>query len=400
MQNSDGFQGTAVNFYCSLKIKDKQLISSNIVSCVIREWIFDVVPRIELILNDDGVLIELFPLQDGDTISVTIGKNAKDSQPLDFSLLSFTSGSMHGTKFTQIMLVGILKVKDFYSPIRSRAFKLRNSIDVLKQIISAEGEHSLDSTGLFTNDLMTWLQVQCSNLDMVKHILKRAYKPNDCLFLYFDGLKEKFIYTSLQNELAKKEESIAKFDVEKYSAEYFEDQIDYKNLWFNAFNIFSFSTYTNSINNYGIKYNYYSPALGEKDIELRDNTHPMSDLSDKKKENVNQVTDALNFGYLSGNTFKDYYKAQAQNHYLKQNMFGDYIVELNINSLCKPRIFSKVKVNIPSVVGGGVNEPLSGEYLVAGIVHEFGVGDIYRKRVALARNGTNKSLFVSLPTVA
>jgi hypothetical protein len=392
---------TYTNFFCNLKIKGKQIASSNIVSLVIREWIFDLIPRIELIINDDGVLTELFPLQDGDIISVVLGKNEKDPNPLmaDFYLMAHTAGSMHGSMFMQIMMVGILKIDDFYSPIKSRSFKLKNSVDVLRQIISFEGKHIFEAS-TSTNDLMTWLQVQQNNFDMVKHVLNRSYKPNDCTFLYaYDSAKSendttiKFMYTSLQTQLSKKEFGTARYDIEKYSAEAFNDNIDYNNLWFNSYNIFDFTSYVNRINNYGIKYNYYLPSFGEKNINLNDDSHPLSDLTNKNKNNKNQITDAFNYGYQSKNVFENYYKAIAQNKYYKYNFFSS-ILELNINALCKPKLFNKINANVPSLINREGNIALSGEYLIIGITHEIGVGNIYRKRIACSRNGINSNLFI------
>lgn len=236
------FQGQGVNFYCNLKIKGKQIITSNIVSLSIKEWIFDIVPRIELIINDDGMLTEVYPLQDGDTISVELKKHSdKTSINMTFSLLAYTAGSMRGNKFMQIMIVGVLKVNNFYSPVQYRSFHNMNSKSVFKQIMT-EGGRAIN-TPVSTTDTMTWLQTE-SNMEFCKHVLRRSYVANDCMFLYADTTGT-FNYTSLKTELEKEIEGIAHNDLEKYSADKFENDSDLKDYWFNTFNITDMNTIEN-----------------------------------------------------------------------------------------------------------------------------------------------------------
>ena len=201
------FQGRGVNFYCNLKIKGKQIITSNIVSLSIKEWIFDIVPRIELIINDDGMLTEVYPIQDGDQIMVELKKRSdKTSINMAFSILSYTAGSMRGNKFMQIMIVGAMTVKNFYSPVQYRSFHNLSSKSVFQQILSAEGGVPV-SAPVSTTDTMTWLQT-ASNMEFCKHVLRRSYVANDCMFLYADTTGT-FNYTSLKTELEKEIEGIA-----------------------------------------------------------------------------------------------------------------------------------------------------------------------------------------------
>jgi hypothetical protein len=412
-QVDQNFHGTAVNFFCDLKIKGHQVISERIVHLTIKEWIFDIVPRIEIILTDDGTFTEVYPLQDGDIISVEIKKNTLDipSTILQFDLIGYTFGAMSGTKFTQIIIAGALHVENFYSPIYTRSFNNKNSVTVLKQLLKTEGKSNLYFS-VPTTDVMTWLQINISNIDFCKHILKRSYIANDTMFLYADtssnaastgigNVTSGFNYTSFKTEVDKNIEGTARCDLRNYSADAFEDAADYKDFWFNTYNVFDFHAYINKVRNYGVSYNYYDTTSGRIAPEISDTTAPLSDLTAKDKTKAGQMAHNFDLGYFpTGNVHSNYYKALVQNDYLKSNFFGGYILELNINSLGKPRLFSRVNVIIPSMLGPGSNESLSGNYIVAGIVHDLGQGMQYKKRMALMRNGFDWSEFVTIPTVA
>ena len=411
-QVDQSFHGPAVNFYCDLKIKGHQVISKRIEHLTIKEWIFDIVPRIEIILADDGTFTEVYPLQDGDIISVEIKKNALDVPTiLNFDLIGYTFGAMAGTKFTKIIISGALHVENFYSPIYTRSFNNKNSATVLTQLLKTEGKANL-YFATPTTDVMTWLQINISNIDFCKHILKRSYIANDTMFLYADtssnaastgigNVTSGFNYTSFKTEVDKNIEGTARCDLRNYSADAFEDAADYKDFWFNTYNVFDFHAYINKVRNYGVSYNYYDTSSGKVTPVLSDTTHPLSDLSAKDKNKAGQIAHNFDLGYLPvGNVYSNYYKALVQNDYLKSNFFGGFILELNINSLGKPRLFSRVNVIIPSMLGPGSNESLSGNYIVAGVVHDLGQGMQYKKRMALMRNGFDWSEFVKIPTVA
>jgi hypothetical protein len=392
--------GGALNYVVNVDIDGHRLMSNNIISVIVREWAFDILPRLELIVNDDGILTETYPLHDGSIITVEFGKNNdKVLTKLDFTLLFYTAGSMSGNKFMQIMMIGALKIDGFYKPF-NRCFKNKNSFDVLYQMIVKEGGKTLNKDSqMSTQDLMNWLQINQNNLDMVKHVLKRAYKPNDPVFLFADSTGE-FNYTSLNIELSKETESISKFNIQKYSYDNFKDDEDYKNLWYNSYNLFNFDSYTNQIKNYGVKYKYYDTNSGLADKKYSDNTHQLSALSSKLKDSLNDYSLYTDFGVNHNeNTHDHYYDAIVQNDYLKNNFFGGNIVELNINSVCHPRLMSKTNIDIPSLIGPGSNHVLSGEYLIVGKIHEIHkVNGVYGLRIACARNGNNKSPFETSET--
>ena len=72
-------------FYCRLKIKGVEIASSNIISLTIREWVLDVLPKIELSIADMGGLLEVATLEDNDEIEVSISKHSESETQLNMT---------------------------------------------------------------------------------------------------------------------------------------------------------------------------------------------------------------------------------------------------------------------------------------------------------------------------
>ena len=385
-------QGQAVNFFGSLLIKGKTIPTSNIISIVIRTWAFEIVPRLELVINDDGILTEAFPLLEGDEIDVVLGKNITDNNPLatTFELMDHSFGSMMGGKFAQIMISGVLKLDGFYAPERNRSFRNRTSLDVLSQIASEAGIEFRTSTGLLTNDLMIWLQIHSTNLEMCKHVIRRAYRPNDLLFFYFDTKG----YAQLRSFAMEKTMSptMAFLDLQKYSAESYDNGADLNTVWFNTYSSTNYSGSINKTKVYGVNYEYLSPVDSSVVSGMVfDDAHDFTGLSTQNQNNTKQPINTQHYGYLNNSVHQNYFKAQASNDYYRHLLTGGEFLSLSANALCDVSLLDIINVNIPSMAVNGLNLALSGNYWTAGIIHSAGRGQIYKKKLILCRNGINDS---------
>lgn len=387
------YHGVGKNFYLDFKVNDKQLVTSNINHLTIREWILDIVPRIDFTLNDDGVLSEIFPLVEGDKISIRLAKHINDTNPIvnNFELQDYLVGTAMGNKFLQIKGAGALQLKDIYTPKRNRSFKNKNSLQVFKQIAGESGASYSEALNLHTNDLMTWYQIFQSNHDFLKHVLKRSFRAGDTLFVYFD-LEGNMKVTSLNTLTSQGITREARFSIEKYSEEEFNDKADINTLWFNSWNISSMAGYLNKTGAYGTEYGYYDGSKGFKSKVLSSNNLTLTDNPNKQADRIGQITKHISFGYLNDkNVYGDYFKAQANNDYLKNNFLSGIMLDINVNALCPVNIGDMVNAYIPSTLQAGYNAVMSGKYIVFGIIHEPS-NDVYRKRVILFRNGLNRSM--------
>jgi len=102
-------------YYCKVFINDIEIVPQNILTLYIREWTTGILPRLELNLNDDGMLSEVFTLDDLSNISVQIGKNAEDDPiELDFMLQDHKLGILGENQSSVIEITGLLNVPVFY----------------------------------------------------------------------------------------------------------------------------------------------------------------------------------------------------------------------------------------------------------------------------------------------
>jgi hypothetical protein len=110
-------------FYLELTIKGVKYNPLNISYLIIREWIFNVLPYIEIMFADNGFLMETFPLEDGEDIQITLGKNEDDENPLrlTFSLNDYSVALAGDNRRSFVSLNGFLKATDMFM-IRTRSF--------------------------------------------------------------------------------------------------------------------------------------------------------------------------------------------------------------------------------------------------------------------------------------
>lgn len=381
-------------FYCRLKIKGVEIASSNIISLTIREWVLDVLPKIELSIADMGGLLEVATLEDNDEIEVSISKHSESETQLNmtFLLSDYSISIISDNRMLNINIVGYMKVNDMFTT-KTRCFNQSSSIDVLKKISTEAGLKFNNPMNVLSNDKMNWYQCN-SNFDFIKHILKRAYIFNDVMFFYADH-SNKFNITSLNKEMDKKENRISKFDVSQ--TEFKKDKND-TTIYYNAYDIVNMSGYFNKTNNYGRDVTYFD-SKEMKTIEYN-TINKITDLTfmDKNfyKKNVNGIYAGISD---TDNIYSEkYFESLIRNDYLVKNFFG-YSVVIQIDSECDVKLFDKINLVIPSLVSEEFNEVYSGMYLVGGIIHNVCINGIYKKMLSLHRNGMNKSEFVKTTRV-
>ena len=171
-------------------INEMEIYPTDIKSVVVKEWIFDVIPTIELMIHDNGLFNEKVPLEDNTIIKVELGRTQK-SIPIivaEFTLLDFVITNVDPEKINSsiINITGILKSRKLLTPILNRSFKQKKSIDVMTDIMTECG-FEIKKTKINSADLMTWYQINLNNMDMIKHLLSKSYiAPGDMLFAYVD----------------------------------------------------------------------------------------------------------------------------------------------------------------------------------------------------------------------
>lgn len=377
------------NFYCRLKIKGVEIASTNVISLTIREWVLGIVSKLELVLGDAGALLEVVTLEDNDEIDITISKYETTDNILQmkFYLSDYYVNVSGDNRFYQINISGFQKVDKLFI-MNNRSFGQQTSLEVLTKLSTEMGSKLNNKYNLSTSDKMNWYQLNTSNLEFIKHVLKRSYVYNDVIFYYIDHTNQ-FIFTSLNKEIDKKESKIAKFSVE--STEFKEDEND-KTIYFNSYDVNNLSGYFNKVNNYGTTVQYYD-LTNYKSQEF--NTFKkLTELTHIDKNYYQKNVFNLNWGmYNNLNLYSEkYYESLIRNNYLISNFFG-YSLAIQIDANEKVELFDKINVALPSNISGDLNKVMSGNYLVGGIIHNISNNGIYKKMLSLHRNGMNKSQF-------
>ncbi len=383
------------NFYCHIKINDTPLIPGNIISLVVREWALELVPRIHLVFQDDGLFSEITTLQDLDVINVEIGRTPEDKDCFtgSFNVLDWKCNLFADNRLHIIEVTGLLDSLKLYAPVKTRSFRNKTSVNVIKSIANECGLKPKERNGFNPNvDTMTWLQIQQNNHDFVKHILQRSFRNNDVILAYGDS-KKNFNITSLNTELSKKDEISAKFNPPKFSQNVLLSE-DQNVLWYASYDYVNTNGYLNKITNYGLKTNYYDLS-NNKEITVKDNSHEYSELSFKHKDFVGEIVDQNFNGIQTENVHKNFNKAITQNKYYISNFFG-YSLVLNVHASVKVSLMDTVMLSVPSlpyIDPNSLNELLTGRYLVGGIIYIIGKNQGFQKHISLHRNGFNKSMY-------
>lgn len=379
------------NFFCKLKIGNAEIAPHAINSLVIREWIFDMLPRLELMLQDDGSLVEAFTIKDQTEIYIEIGKLSEKAPHIiaNFLVDTFTIDQLTNNGSFVITISAILKTSGIFSPIYTRSFKKKTSIDVLRQIGNEIGLIPKVAQNLITSDNMTWYQINTNNFDFIKHIKNRAYIPDDVLLCYADILGN-LNMTSIKTEFEKNKSITARYNIIKTSQEEFEDKADEKIIWFNGYRIENIQGYYNKTCGNGLEYSYYDLNKVQQ-LNYVSNYYPYVSFSGQPQNG--QLADSINYGILTDNVFPDYFKAKIQKEVIKANTFSQRIA-ISINSIYDIKLMDKIDIQLPSIINANeINSVYSGEYLCSGIIHSISRGGIFLKEISLHRNGYNKSSF-------
>jgi len=403
------------NFVIKLSINDVEVPTASVVDLVVREWIFDAIPRLEISLSDNGRFIDMFPLQDNDRIKIELNHYIYDEAPInaqfkmqDYEIINSAPGK---SQQALIKITALLDTKFLTYPIHNRSYPNKNSKEVFEAIFDeCKIENKILGLRKFDaridpRDSMTWLQVNQTNLQFIKHVLDRSYhKDNDTSFLYTNR-SGTMVYTSLRTELKKKVANVPRiiYNIESsmlnsqgdHSKDELEDLIEEEKinegenqLFFYNWRYKNFSGTKNKENSYGRKFSYYDLIDGiTRDIAT--DSHELSIHSLKEQDSIGKITVQDDYGILDNDNVHDSYMlAKTQNKYLKENFFCSYLLVYtrpsnNIN------LFDRVSVEVDSLlpIESTRDEVHSGQYIVGGIIHQASKDSIYNSILILFRNG-------------
>lgn len=403
-----------LNFIVKLSINGVDVPSSSVVDVVIREWIFDPLPRLELKISDNGRYIDQFPFQDGDGINIEVNHFIYEEAPIkcsfklqDYEIINSAPGKSQQALISITALMDNLELDtedgDLTFPIKNRVFSGKSSTEVFQSIFSTSKQKKFDAR-IETKDGMNWIQNNMSDLEFINHVLKRSYLDNDDTQFLYTNRQGTMVYTSLKTELKKKIQEIPRLIYNINSAmlnsmnatkEETEEQLEEEreqegqgNLYFYNWRYKNLSGGVNKTNSYGREFSLYD-LTNNISRTIATDEHPLSVHSEKDEFKIGKITSHNDLGIVdSSNVHENYSLAVTQNDYLKESWFSSYLLVYtrpsnNIN------LFDRVQVEVQSLlpVEGLKDEVHSGQYFVGGIIHQASKDSIFNNIIILFRNG-------------
>jgi hypothetical protein len=383
-----------VNFYSLLTIGEVDVPSESILNLHLYEWIFDIIPRIDIVLNDSGTFNEKYPIVDGTPIKLeySINEDTENLIVVNFvaESVSIENSNTGENTSSLVRIVGVLKNNKLLFPLISQAFEDQPSSKVIETIAKNTG--FTPDIRIQTSDNMTWLQTHLSNGEMIKDITDRAFLSEADSVFCFTNRNSEMVYTSIETEAANESKFIAMYSAlaTSHPGNMPEDDATKEVITYNSLDYKSLAPIVNKNMAYGSNVSYYD-GNNNTSINLDSDIHSMSTTSLKNKAHAGEIVDHNVYG-IENNVHQNYFRSLSENRYIKQGFFSAPIM---INS--KPNnnlnLFDKIDLTVNSQDGLSTNDVLSGKYLVGGIVHHFSKDGIYNTLLTVFRNGLEPPTF-------
>lgn len=402
----------APNFFSEVSVEGYQIPPNNIMYCSVKENIFDVVCKLELHILDSGVFTELTPLHDGKIFSVKISKNKKEEYiNYEFKTENFTieRTDIGNGMYSLIKIVGVQKDKNLFYPMRTKSHGKKTTAAILEEVLtpSYKVENRIKS-----RDVQTWLQINQSDFDFIKHLKEKSYvQDNDLMFCYTkrDG---KSVITSLKNELSRQKDSkfLVIYDPKKYedrglgdivTQEVEKDKASVKKnvIYFKSFSFTDNTATVSKRDTYGLEWTYFDVDNSSFNKgSVSDSLNPLTTHGRRSKDGAGQTVDSVNFVYQTTNVHEKYIDSKMSNMYYN-NLFFSSSLTLMVGGNEKVELFDKVEVKFPSQLDASISKNVSidhvnsGEYIIGSIQSKVSKGGRFIQVLTLFRAGFNKGAF-------
>ena len=348
-----------------LNINGQEIPYQNVDGLVVRESIFSVLPRFNMILRDVGWLSSGTPAKTGDQIRVSIVSNAGKSGDVHFPFRVMRVSNQNvdpNMANTAILNVeGLLDFPGLFSGLNSVVFNEKFS-DVVSEVAKTVGMKP--KINITSNDKMKWT---CFGESYMKFLLKSLnhvhISEKECPVLYgsksgeliFDGIKRA---SESPSRISLVFDPTATVTPTNYQDKDFirkghaESRINVPYSNWSAIDIKEYMDEFAGGN--GIRLSYFDGEPVEKDWMPKDSTG---------------VTERMVYGVKTLNVHKNYYSAMVNNRLNKNSFFGTCITMNTGLFGFKP--MDRVHVTIPAGNLGDTSKELSGEYLIFQVLTVF-----------------------------
>lgn len=399
-------QNIGQQYDLKLSINGIQVPTTNILSSVMREWIFDRTVTLECVIMDTGTFVELSPIYDESPVFIEFSKNNEPDKVQMVFLINASevdrtmadNGMVYIIKF-----VALQRTNDYFYPIKTKSYKNQTTSDVFAQIASNAGVTFVKE--IEAKDNQIWVQSNSCDYSFGHHLIKRSFVNSEDRPLFYFNRKNEAVFSSIKTKCAPLPKFIAVNNDQAFldngndnvikelkqvlgkdtKVLYYKTDISYKDI----------SSIFNKQNGYGIDFTYFD-LKNFFEYQLSFSFAPMTQYSKLNKNNAKKFVNGLTYNTLSKNCHENYLLAKSQNMMIDQMFFGSYL-QMSINPELSLHIGDKISVIIYDNLSRMKNGPTmidkvnSGAYIVGGISHDIKKDSLYTMNLTLFRGGINSS---------
>jgi hypothetical protein len=406
-------QNIGQQYDLKLSIHGIQVPTSNVLSSVLREWIFDRIVTLECMIMDTGTFVELSPIYDESPVLIEFSKNNEpDKIQMEFRINATEvertmadNGGVYIIKF-----VALQKTNDYFYPIKTKSYKNQTTSDVFLEIANNAGVKFIKEIDAKDNQI--WVQSNACDYSFGHHLIKRSFVNSEDRPLFYFNRRNEAVFSSIKTKCSTKSKFIAinndyafldngNDNVIKELKQtlgndvkilYYKTDITYKDI----------SSIFNKKNGYGINFTYFD-LKNFFEYQLSFSFSPLTKYSKQNKNNSKKFVNGLTYNTLSKNCHENYLLAKTQNLMIDQMFFGSYL-QMSINPELSLNLGDKISVIVYDNLSRMKNGPVmidkvnSGEYIVGGISHDIKKDSLYTMNLTLFRGGINSSDITGIET--
>lgn len=375
------------NYEAKITINGITVNPGNIISFYIRETIFEFLPTLNMVLEDNGQFEIYNPLYCGQIINVTItktGESKKTVNDVPFSIVKVEKNSVSSNTggLNIIEVNAIYDNVSLFSGLKSKSFGKVNFSEVVAEIGRTVGIPSSKLNISRSSDAMNWCCLNKTYTDFIRDSIKNSWiSESDCpvCFVDFDGkLNYRGIYenTKSENRISMVFDSTGVFIPATVDSGAVQTGESHSNVVipFYDYEFKDFSGYMNSMDGgFSTTLSWFSNENSKLEKETY-NTIPKTNLSIYSNVNKDQNTDVTKHYSFSSDMFsihKNYFKAAVKNSMILKRIFSESLVLFgsSVSDYQNFSLLSKVNVKIPNAYKNGEKALYeSGDYLVGGII--------------------------------
>lgn len=375
------------NFVLTCTIDGKVVPWQNINYLTVREYIYDLIPRVEIQFHDNGLFVEMNPILEGQEIKIVAKLNAESNDIINQSFEVI--GSSHQptnperTDLYTITVTAAYKASSLMGPLQNRYYSKKTFSDVIKDVGIIN--RLITDIRIQTKDKMTWYQPNQNYLNFIKDSLFRSNPGEDDAPFCYIGRNGKLVLTSLRTELKQNTGIIVLNDPRKA----LRPVTDKDGRYYYTHSYSDYSGFINKNISYGIKYTYNDGSkIQRKEITDYEPTK-LSSFKNKNKNMSGEPVHHKNYGFLN-NVYDQYFDSIVSNELIRTSFLSS---PLTIN--VQPddyKLFQRINIQIRSQnIPNTIVQSYSGSYMIGGIIHNMSKKATYDMVLVLFRDGIDDS---------